>query len=143
MVCRLLLWVGLVIQSRPLNRTGGKRRGEGDSEGRVGGVKAGGGRRDGRSERGLLKDVHDRDKVTGETWTNKGQYIKRLDIKGRGRAGIKHHPTAKLHLVLREGKTQMEKQEAKFRKELSMVRSAGQVREDGVLRRKVVSGWAW
>jgi large subunit ribosomal protein L22 len=74
---------------------------------------------------------------------SKGLKIKRVDIKGRGRAGFKHHPTARLHVLLKEGKTKEEISERKFAKELGQVRSAGVVREDGVIRRKVISGWTW
>lgn len=56
---------------------------------------------------------------------------------------MKHHPSARLHLLLKEGQTQAEKETKRYQKELGRVRSAGVVREDGVLRRKVVSGWAW
>ncbi|KAI9637284.1 putative 50S ribosomal protein L22 [Dioszegia hungarica] len=81
--------------------------------------------------------------IVAESWTSKGPKIKRVDIKGRGRAGIKYHPLARLHVLLKEGKTRSEKDQRRFQKELGLVRSAGVVREDGVLRRKVVSGWAW
>ncbi|OCF38762.1 50S small subunit ribosomal protein L22 [Kwoniella heveanensis CBS 569] len=85
-----------------------------------------------------------RDKlVVAETWVSKGPKIQRLDIKGRGKYGIKHHPSAKIHVVLREGKTHEEKMAERFEKDLRRVRSAGVVREDGVIRRKVVSGWTW
>jgi large subunit ribosomal protein L22 len=57
--------------------------------------------------------------------------------------GIKHHGSAKLYLVLREGKTKLEKQERQRESELRKIRSAGVVREDGVLRRKTISQWAW
>ncbi|RSH81423.1 hypothetical protein EHS25_006955 [Saitozyma podzolica] len=81
--------------------------------------------------------------VVAETWVSKGLKIKRVDIKGRGRAGFKHHPTARLHVLLKEGKTKEEISQRKFTKELGQVRSAGVVREDGVIRRKVISGWTW
>lgn len=73
----------------------------------------------------------------------KGSRLRRLDIKGRGRAGIKNHNYTKLYLRLREGKTLEEKEAKKFARELELVRSAGAVREDGVIRRKVISGWTW
>ncbi|WWC93679.1 hypothetical protein V866_000515 [Kwoniella sp. B9012] len=81
--------------------------------------------------------------VVAETWVSKGPKIARLDIKGRGKYGIKHHPSSKIHVVLREGKTHEEKLQDKFIKDLRKVRSAGVVREDGKIRRKVVSGWTW
>jgi hypothetical protein len=43
----------------------------------------------------------------------KGVYLKRLDIKGRGRFGIKHHPSAKLHVLLAEGRTEEERRRQK------------------------------
>ncbi|WWC90844.1 uncharacterized protein L201_005781 [Kwoniella dendrophila CBS 6074] len=81
--------------------------------------------------------------IVAETWVSKGPKISRLDIKGRGKYGIKHHPQSKIHVLLKEGKTQQEKFEEKFQKDLRKVRSAGIVREDGKIRRKVVSGWTW
>jgi hypothetical protein len=47
--------------------------------------------------------------VIAQSWTSKGPSIKRLDIKGRGRRGIKHHPSSKLHVLLAEGETAEEK----------------------------------
>ncbi|WWD18936.1 hypothetical protein CI109_103392 [Kwoniella shandongensis] len=85
-----------------------------------------------------------RDKlVVAEAWVSKGPKIQRLDIKGRGKYGIKHHPSARIHVVLKEGKTKAQQYEERFQKDLRKVRSAGVVREDGVLRRKVISGWTW
>jgi large subunit ribosomal protein L22 len=46
-------------------------------------------------------------------------------------------------VVLRPGLSKTEQREKAFGKQLDLVRSAGLVREDGVLRRKVTSGWAW
>ncbi|KAK8854915.1 hypothetical protein IAR55_003654 [Kwoniella newhampshirensis] len=85
-----------------------------------------------------------RDKlVVAESWVSKGPKISRLDIKGRGKYGIKHHPSARIHVVLREGKTKAEQYQERFQRDLRKVRSAGVVREDRVLRRKVISGWTW
>lgn len=81
--------------------------------------------------------------VVAETWVSKGPKIARVDIKGRGRMGIKHHPSARIHFVLREGKTWAEKEEERKNKVLRRIKGAGIVREDGKLRRKSVSGWAW
>jgi len=66
-----------------------------------------------------------------------------VDIKGRGRRGLKRHPYARLNVLLKEGKTAEEKLIIKFKKDLGKVRSAGMVREDGKLRRKVISDWTW
>lgn len=78
-----------------------------------------------------------------EAWVTKGRKEARIDIKGRGKYGIKHHPSARIHLVIREGLTPSEKEEQQFKKDLRRVKSAGAVREDTPLRRKVVSGWTW
>ncbi|CAK9779595.1 ribosomal protein L22 [Cutaneotrichosporon oleaginosum] len=95
--------------------------------------------RDHAVARGLRRDRL----VVQEAWVAKGKKEARVDIKGRGRMGVKHHPRARIHFVLAEGKTWAEKREAADAKVLHKVRSAGVVREDGKLRRKVVSGWAW
>ncbi|KJD99613.1 50S small subunit ribosomal protein L22 [Cryptococcus gattii NT-10] len=85
-----------------------------------------------------------RDKlVVAESWVTKGRKEARIDIKGRGKFGIKHHPSARIHLVIREGLTPSEKEEKQFKRDLGRVKSAGVVREDTPLRRKVVSGWTW
>lgn len=80
---------------------------------------------------------------TAEAWVTKGRKEARIDIKGRGKYGIKHHPSARIHLVIREGLTPSEKEEKQFKRDLGRVKSAGAVREDTPLRRKVVSGWTW
>lgn len=95
--------------------------------------------RDHAEAKGLRRDRL----VVAETFVSKGPKVARVDIKGRGRLGIKHHPTARIHFVLREGKTYEEKLAAERKKVLNKVRSAGIVREDGKIRRKFVSGWAW
>lgn len=85
-----------------------------------------------------------RDKlVVAESWVTKGRKEARIDIKGRGKFGIKHHPSARIHLVIREGLTPSQKEEKQFKRDLGRVKSAGAVREDTPLRRKVVSGWTW
>lgn len=79
-----------------------------------------------------------------ESWVSKEIFgPKKTDYKSRGRFGIRRKQYAKLTTVLREGKTKEEKQQIKFAKIVSKVRSAGIVREDGKLRRKVMSDWAW
>lgn len=81
--------------------------------------------------------------IVSQSWISKGSKSARIDIKGRGRMGIKHHEQSRVHFLLKEGKTWQEKQADRRRKELSKIKSAGVVREDGKIRRKVVSGWAW
>ncbi|BGP26078.1 50S ribosomal protein l22 [Rhodotorula toruloides] len=60
--------------------------------------------------------------VIAQSWVTKGVYLKRIDIKGRGRFGVKHHPSAKLHVLLAEGRTEeerrREKQQAQWRKKI-------------------------
>ncbi len=74
---------------------------------------------------------------------SKGQFIKRIDIKGRARHGIKEHPQARLHVVLKEGLTKLELQERKMRKTLRLVRSAGVVREDQKIINHPTHAWKW
>ncbi|BEI86031.1 hypothetical protein CcaverHIS002_0603180 [Cutaneotrichosporon cavernicola] len=95
--------------------------------------------RDHAVARGLSRDRL----VVQEAWVSKGKKEGRLDIKGRGRMGIKHHPRARIHFILTEGKTWEEKRAAKDAKVIRQVRGAGMVREDGKLRRKMTSDWAW
>ncbi|KZT60725.1 ribosomal protein L22, partial [Calocera cornea HHB12733] len=72
--------------------------------------------------------------VVAEAWVNKGPKLMRMDIRGRGRFGIKHHPSARMHIVLKEGKTRAEKKEEALRKRIGLVRSAGWYREDVPIR---------
>ncbi|PVU92076.1 hypothetical protein BB559_003856 [Furculomyces boomerangus] len=44
--------------------------------------------------------------VVKEAWVGKGRFIKRLDLKARGRFGVKHHPYAHMKFVLAETKNQ-------------------------------------
>ncbi|GAA5920922.1 hypothetical protein JCM1841_003623 [Sporobolomyces salmonicolor] len=55
-----------------------------------------------------------RDKlVIAQSWTTQGPSLARLDIKGRGRHGIKHHPSSKLHVLLAEGVTEEQRRRAR------------------------------
>jgi len=72
--------------------------------------------------------------VVHEAYVNKGPKLRRLDIKGRGRMGIKHHPSARMVVVLKEGKTSKEKREEDLRKRVGKIRSAGLYREDVPIR---------
>jgi large subunit ribosomal protein L22 len=78
-----------------------------------------------------------------EAWVTKGEnFHKRIDIKGRGRFGVKIHPEAKMSVVLKEGKTVAElKKQAESRK-LRRIVSAGYVREDMPLR-NMGPMWSW
>ncbi|KDE06810.1 hypothetical protein MVLG_02847 [Microbotryum lychnidis-dioicae p1A1 Lamole] len=61
--------------------------------------------RDHAMAKGLSRDQL----VVAQSWTSKGPSLKRVDIKGRGRFGTKHHNSAKLHVLLAEGMTEEEK----------------------------------
>lgn len=85
--------------------------------------------------------------VVDQAWVGKGQYMKRVDVKGRGRAGVKHHPSARLNVLLKEGKTELEKREENLQKRLAQIRRNGM---SGVMdpKNQVVNGyqrpgWAW
>ncbi|WFC93953.1 hypothetical protein MBRA1_000579 [Malassezia brasiliensis] len=85
--------------------------------------------------------------LVSEAWVTKGTYFARLEIKGRARHGIMHHPQAKLNVVLRPGKTWEEREEAALdlaRRRMRRLGSGGVTRTN----RKIVNGfqrpgWAW
>ncbi|KAF5393615.1 hypothetical protein D9757_000028 [Collybiopsis confluens] len=80
--------------------------------------------------------------VVAEAWVNKGRVLKRIEPKGRGRTGIRKHKQAKMHVVLKEGRT-IEEQRAKERAyKLKRIISAAAVREDKPLRNPGAM-WAW
>jgi len=81
--------------------------------------------------------------LSAEAWVTKGEnFHKRIDIKGRGRFGVKIHPEAKMSVVLKEGKTVAQlKKQAEDRK-LKRIVSAGYVREDVPLR-NMGPMWSW
>ena len=80
-----------------------------------------------------------------EAIVNKDVYgQKQLDIKGRGRFGVKRHPYSRLVIILRHGKTDQEKKDEYYRKEINRrVRSATWVREDQKVQRKFMNALAW
>ncbi len=80
---------------------------------------------------------------SAESWVSKGQTIKRIDIKGRARHGIKEHRQARLHVVLREGLTKAELKDKKREKVLGLIRSAGVVREEKKLINWPTNAWRW
>lgn len=81
--------------------------------------------------------------LTAEAWVTKGpNVIKFLDIKGRGRTGIKHHPHSRMHVVLREGKSKAEQAAEDRARKLKKIVSAGLNREDVPLRNPSPA-WAW
>lgn len=85
--------------------------------------------------------------VVSEAWVGKGLYLTRADIKGRARMGRKHHPQARLSVVLRYGKTYAQKEVEKVelaRKRVRAIGTGGVVRTEG----KIVNGfqrpgWGW
>ena len=77
-----------------------------------------------------------------EAWVGKSLAQKRLDIKGRGRFGIRTTRYSHLHVVFRQGLTDAERLEKERQYKLNRVRSAGLVREDTPLR-NVGPTWAW
>ncbi|KAJ9115775.1 hypothetical protein QFC24_006883 [Naganishia onofrii] len=91
------------------------------------------------------KGMDDKKLVVSEAWVSKGINIKRIDIKGRARHGIKEHQQARMHVLLKEGKTRDELLEQKQKKLLTRVRNmgAGVVREDRVIINAPTSGWRW
>ena len=81
--------------------------------------------------------------VSAEAWVTKGEnFHKRLDIKGRGRMGVKVHPEAKMSVVLKEGKTVIERKKQVEDRKLKRIVAAGYVREDVPLR-NMGPMWAW
>jgi large subunit ribosomal protein L22 len=78
-----------------------------------------------------------------EAWVTKGpRSHKRIDIRGRGKFGIKVHPDSRMHVVLKEGKTWVERQEQERARKLGRIRSAGLVREDVPIRNPAPT-WGW
>jgi large subunit ribosomal protein L22 len=67
---------------------------------------------------------------------------KRLEIKGRGRMGIRQKYKAKMHVVLKEGLSIAEQKKKLMAKKLKRIVSAGLVREDVPLRNPRPA-WAW
>lgn len=80
--------------------------------------------------------------LLAESWAAKGQFLKRIDIKGRGRQGVKHHPQARLQVVLKEGKTREELVKMARAKKIKKVVSAGFLREHTPIRNPAPV-WGW
>lgn len=85
--------------------------------------------------------------VVAEAWVGKGRTFRKIEVKGRGRTGIRKSFQAKLSIVLREGKTWEEKGREKLEKEKKRVQRIG---TGGVIRTNlpVVNthqrpGWQW
>ncbi|KAK1236569.1 hypothetical protein PQX77_000121 [Marasmius sp. AFHP31] len=80
--------------------------------------------------------------VVAEAWVTKGKYLKRLEPRGRGHFGIRSHPSARMHVVLKEGKTLEEKKAAERAYKLNRIVSASHVRENKPIRNPGAM-WAW
>jgi len=81
--------------------------------------------------------------IVSESWVSKGPNSqKRLEPRGRGHRGIRVHPDSRMTVVLREGKTFMEKKNKEREKKLRAIRSAGLIREDVPLRNPAPM-WGW
>jgi large subunit ribosomal protein L22 len=81
--------------------------------------------------------------VVAQAWVTKGpRSLTRIDIRGRGKYGIKRHPDSRLNVILKEGATWEERTAAERARKLSRVRSAGYTREDVPLRNPAPM-WAW
>jgi large subunit ribosomal protein L22 len=80
--------------------------------------------------------------LSAEAWVGKGQYTKQIDIKGRGRYGIRTTRRARMTVVLKEGKTLEEKKANERAYKLKRIVSASHVRENKPLRNPGAM-WAW
>jgi len=97
--------------------------------------------RDHATEKGLPRDKL----IVSEAWVNKGpggRNAKRLEIKGRGKFGIRMKPKARMHVVLKEGLTIAEVKKKDRDVKLRRIVSSGMVREDKPLRNPPPV-WAW
>ncbi|GAA5822322.1 hypothetical protein JCM11251_006300 [Rhodosporidiobolus azoricus] len=98
----------------------------------------------------MAKGLRREELVVSQSWVTKGHYLTRLDIKGRGRFGVKHHPSAKLHVLLAEGQTNEERRRQK-KKDQWRASIRGLTEGDGVGvgqgGRKIINagvgGWKW
>lgn len=93
------------------------------------------------------KGLDPRRLIVAEAWVTKGLFLKRLEIKGRGRFGIMTHPHARLNVLLRPGKSLARREHEKLEKARRAVKSLG---SGGVVRAspKIVNGfqrpgWQW
>lgn len=90
-----------------------------------------------------LKGIDPKKMVVAEAWVTKGpRALKRLEIKGRGRMGVRVHPDSRLSVQLREGKTRGELLAKERARKLKRIVSAGLVREDAPVRNPR-SMWTW
>ncbi|KAG7096964.1 hypothetical protein E1B28_004361 [Marasmius oreades] len=80
--------------------------------------------------------------VISEAWVTKGKYMKRIEPRARGHFGVRTHPSARMHVVLKEGRTLDEKKAAEHAYKLNRVVSASHVREDKPIRNPGAM-WTW
>ena len=67
-----------------------------------------------------------------------------VEPRGRGHFGIRTRPTARMSVVLKEGKTLEEKKEEEKKRRLKKIVSASLLREDKPIRVPGTGGgWAW
>lgn len=82
-------------------------------------------------------------KPSAESWVNKGKIrSKKMVPGGRGHMGVVTRPTAKMKIVLKEGKDYEEEKAAQRRYKLNKIVSAATVREDKPIRNPGAM-WAW
>ncbi|KAM6495892.1 mitochondrial 50S ribosomal protein L22 [Amanita muscaria] len=96
-----------------------------------------------RDHAARYKKLNESKLVVAEAWVTKGaKRSKRLEPKGRGRYGIRIRPSARMHVVLKEGKTVEEKKAEEKKRKLKKIVSASLVTENRPIR---VPGatWAW
>ncbi|KAI0036720.1 ribosomal protein L22/L17, partial [Vararia minispora EC-137] len=92
----------------------------------------------------IRKGIDPAKMIVSEAWVGKGaRSLKRVDIKARGRIGIKVHPEARMSVIFKEGKTreQIMKEQREFRVRRAV--SSGLMREDIPIRNNVSPQWAW
>jgi len=80
----------------------------------------------------IAKGLRREELVVKEAWVNKGVYLKRLDIKGRGRHGIIMKPESRMHVVLAPGPSRAELKQQEFEKQVQtkLRTGAGAARAD-------------
>ncbi|PWN44868.1 ribosomal protein L22 [Ceraceosorus guamensis] len=95
----------------------------------------------------IAKGLDGKKLVVAEAWVNKHRTLKRLEIKGRGRAGVRKHKYCRLHIILREGLLQSEKDEKKLkevRRQAYSIGTGGVSPTNAPLRNQWKSpGWQW
>lgn len=95
----------------------------------------------------IAKGLDSKRLVVAEAWVNKHRTLKRREIKGRGRAGVRKHKYCRLHIILREGLLQSQKDEKKLRdvrRQAYSIGTGGVSPTNGPLRNQWKSpGWQW